>query len=347
MTKKRSFHIEIIKLNLKKEILQYTTPENIADYRAKKLKCNTIVDLCCGIGGQTIYFSRYCKKVYAIDINRNKIKIAKKLCRKLNLKNVELICNDVLDPKIISIIKNADIIFMDPERPIFEEKREMESIHPNINDIISLYSKVSSNFCIELPPQIDINKINYNCEKEFISINNSINRLTIYFGKLKKNEVTAISLSSKYKLSSFEKPINNIKITNIPKKYIYEIDIVIKYSNLFEYMIRNINKDINISDIFLMRIDKNRFLLTSNILISNPFLINKYILLKKIDYKYNFLKIDELTQEINNFLKNINSGIINIRGYIPQELYFSILNKINRDLNSNINIKNIYIYFLE
>ena len=344
MTKKRFFHNEIIKLNIKKEFLRYTTPENIAEYRAKRLKCDIIVDLCCGIGGQTIYFSKYCKKVYAIDKNKKKIKIAKKLSKKLNLKNIQFICSDVFNPKIIPIIKNANIIFMDPERPAFEVERKIESINPSISKIISFYSCVSSNFCIEIPPQINIEKITYNCEKEFISVKNNINRLTIYFGDLKKGDTSAISFPSNNKILSLERPINNIKIINQPMNYIYEIDIVIFYSNLLEHIIKCFNPLLNINNFYLIEINHHELFLTSNIFISNPFIIQKYILLKKI--KYDFSKKEKLFLEINLFLKEINSDIVKIRGNIPQNLYFSILKKINMNLKSNLE-SDIFVYFLK
>ena len=51
-----------------KESWYSVTPEEIAKYIAKLIKGKTIIDGFCGCGGNVIQFSKYCSKVYAIDI---------------------------------------------------------------------------------------------------------------------------------------------------------------------------------------------------------------------------------------------------------------------------------------
>jgi len=43
--------------------LRFATSSVIAKYRADKLRCNSIIDACSGIGLQTIFFAKTCKKV--------------------------------------------------------------------------------------------------------------------------------------------------------------------------------------------------------------------------------------------------------------------------------------------
>ena len=45
--------------------LRFSTPKIIADYRANKLKCNKIADLCSGIGMQASAFTKTSKEVFA------------------------------------------------------------------------------------------------------------------------------------------------------------------------------------------------------------------------------------------------------------------------------------------
>ena len=49
------------------------TPEIIAEYTAKLAKKCTVIDGFCGSGGNVIQFSKYCSKVYAIDITNKEI----------------------------------------------------------------------------------------------------------------------------------------------------------------------------------------------------------------------------------------------------------------------------------
>jgi len=53
------------------------TPELIAANIARKCKCNIIIDAMCGSGGNAIAFAKECDFVIAIDIDANKLKMAK------------------------------------------------------------------------------------------------------------------------------------------------------------------------------------------------------------------------------------------------------------------------------
>ena len=88
------------------------TPEEIAKYTAKLIKGKTIIDGFCGCGGNVIQFSKYCSKVYAIDISKSKLDLCKNNCEVYNCKNnIEFIHSDFLEMK--NKIK-ADYIFLSP-----------------------------------------------------------------------------------------------------------------------------------------------------------------------------------------------------------------------------------------
>jgi len=83
------------------------TPEEIAKYIAMYVtKRNSIViDAFCGSGGNVIQvilflykFSKYCKKVYAIDIDPRKIEICQNNCKVYSCSdNIEFILSDYLE----------------------------------------------------------------------------------------------------------------------------------------------------------------------------------------------------------------------------------------------------------
>ena len=83
--------IEQKKLDVKKEHLRFSTPYVAAEYRAERLKCNTLVEIGCSIGAQTIAFAKACKKVIGVDINLGLIATAKENIKRLEIKNVEFI----------------------------------------------------------------------------------------------------------------------------------------------------------------------------------------------------------------------------------------------------------------
>jgi len=89
-------------------------------FKAKKLntKFLSIIDANAGIGGDTIYFSKYFKNVYSIEKNKLHFEVLKNNINAINLKNV-----DLYEGNFMNIINNKDnnllnnihnILYMDP-----------------------------------------------------------------------------------------------------------------------------------------------------------------------------------------------------------------------------------------
>ncbi|MGM0770623.1 MAG: methyltransferase domain-containing protein, partial [Halobacteriota archaeon] len=182
--------------------LRFATPEVVASYRARRLKCKTIADISCGIGGQTIFFAKECEKVYAIEIDPVKIEFARKNCKRYNLDNVEFICGDALSEEVIEQVPKIDVLFSDPARPPAEDKRLITSLKPGIPEVLSAYGEKTNNFAFEVPPQMTPDRITFDCEKEYLSLNGQLNRLNLYFGDIKTCERSAISLPSGERIDS-------------------------------------------------------------------------------------------------------------------------------------------------
>lgn len=222
------------KLNLSPEATRFATPKEPAIYRAEKLACKTLVEIGAGIGGQTIAFSRTCDKIIAIEINKKDAKILNENLKKLKIKNVELIVSDALDDKIIEWIKKQkpDIVFCDSARKP-EGERLVKDIEPNLKELLKKYSKITKKIAIEVPPFTqDLETLEEKFEKEFISLNKQLNRLTLYFNELKNNEVSVIELPSREKIVNEEKL--KIKEEKSPKgfSYIYEVSPAITLAKL-------------------------------------------------------------------------------------------------------------------
>ena len=60
------------------EEYEFATHEIIAEYLAKRLKTDTIADLCCSIGSNSIQFARFSNKVIVVDINKERLEKANK-----------------------------------------------------------------------------------------------------------------------------------------------------------------------------------------------------------------------------------------------------------------------------
>jgi trimethylguanosine synthase len=139
------------------------TPEEISIYIARLCKGKTVVDAFCGSGGNTIQFSLYCKHVYAIDIDPNKIDISRNNTKVYNCpNNIDFICSDYL--KIDTGAIKADIIFLSPPWGGVEYKSTAtyslkDWIEPNIYEIIRVSKQISSNLMFYLPRNTDIQEL--------------------------------------------------------------------------------------------------------------------------------------------------------------------------------------------
>jgi len=316
-------------LKIPEKYLRFATPAIIASYRAEKLKCEKLVEIGAGIGGQTFAFAKTCKKILAFESNKENAGILIKNLKKLQIKNVEVVIADALSRISVEKIKKfqPDIIFCDSERPEKAE-RTIENIKPSLKDILGIFSNITKKIAIEIPPftnDIEKIKIGYDFEEEFISINHQLNRLTLYFNDLKKSEVSAISLPSKEKIekkdfaSTKKFPTGReggINERNIKDKYFYVIDPTIIIANLLAELSRKFDSPV----IFL---DKP-------VLLSN----------KKIES--NFLtgyKIEKICKnnkkEILQELKKIGAGKIILRYNVNPEDYWKVRNFYENQLQGN------------
>jgi hypothetical protein len=191
-------------LDITPEMKRFATPEIVARYRAERLACDTIVDLCSGFGFQAFAFAQTCKHVIAAEKDPDTVAASRKFAEKLGLKNVTFLCGDALSPAIIKKIQKADVIFCDPQRAPAEKERALATIQPNIQELLALYEKITPNIALELPPHIS--NTAFDAEYEYLSVDATLNRLTLYFGSLKQAEKSIVLLPENKKITgSFQK----------------------------------------------------------------------------------------------------------------------------------------------
>ncbi len=346
MTKEKQIHSNQNKLNLIEDDIRWGTPEIIATYRAKRLACNTIVDLCCATGFQSFAFAKTCKKVIAIDLDPQKIERAKQNAKILNLKNIEFHVGDVLEPNIIKLASGADIIFCDPERLESEPKRTIDSIMPNIKELITEYQKITPNIAIELPPLLEqeeidtLNQINtiapnqkststknqnqksHVFEQEYISYQGRTNRLTLYFGTLNTTKMKVITLPSEDTLTSQTEitPQTSAQTTPPPstiqsETFLCEVDPTLERANLLNFFQTKVGGT-------KITQNKNTYLHASSPIYS-PFITNMYRILNVSEFKIG---------EIVKALKQLDAKQVTLRFHVSPQKYWSERSRIEKQL---------------
>ncbi|MDL2261474.1 class I SAM-dependent methyltransferase [Methanimicrococcus sp. OttesenSCG-928-J09] len=326
------------KMSTDKEGRRFATPEPVAKYRAARLTCNTIADISCGIGGQTIYFAQRCKHVYAVEIDAQKLEYAKENCAKFGLDNVTFICGDALDPAVIAQIPKVDIVFSDPARPPEEEMRQVDSLRPGIPMVMEAYADKTENFAFEAPPQMPPERVDFDCEKEYISLNGQLNRLTLYFGKIKRYNKIAVSLPDGNAMVDAPVELPPMVESDKPMLFMFEPDPAVIAAGLLNELVDDMIKA-TVGHVRVMKIDKKRTLLTADLLTVNPMNKNNFIVLRTMPFDS-----ENDYAEINEFFKKSNVGKVTLRGSIDPQDYWGIRNQLEADLDG---AKKVHLFLKE
>jgi len=284
-----------------KEGLQLATPEIVAKYIAKRLKTDMIADLGCGIGGQVIFFARECRKVYAVDNDPEKLQFAKENCRLYGVDNVEFILGDALSPEVREKVSDADIIFSDPARPLSEKERTLETLKPPITEIIRIYSDIIPDLAFHAPPQMPPQRIVLDCEREYLSLNGQLNRLTLYMGSLKCCDRSAVVLpgGERMCLSGAAK----IRESSLCE-YVYEPEPSVVKAGLLDELAARSGKEQK--EVFFFRGDERRTLLTSPTLIESHFFKDSYRAVGMTDLDMDKLKGLLRSEEARNVVLRLD-----------------------------------------
>lgn len=326
------------KMSTDKEGRRFATPEPVAKYRAARLACETIADISCGIGGQTIYFAQRCKHVYAVEIDAQKLEYAKENCAKFGLENVTFICGDALDPAVIAQIPKVNVVFSDPARPPEEETRQADSLRPGIPAVMEAYADKADNFVFEAPPQMPPERIDFDCEKEYISLNGQLNRLTLYFGKIKRYDRIAVALPGADALVNAPIDLPPMIETEKPMLFMFEPDPAVTAAGLLNELVDDMIRAVG-GPVRVLKIDKKRTLLTADLLTLNPMNKNNFIVLCTMPFE---TENDYI--EINAFLKKSNVGKVTLRGSIDPKDYWGIRNPLEAALDGT---KKVHLFLKE
>lgn len=299
----------------------YSTPEVVGKYRASRLEGCEIFDIGCGAGMQSIFFAEN-NDVTGVEISPLRVAMAK-----LNASVYGHKLRRIINADYASVIDNLEInsetvVFSDPLRPSTEVARTLESLVPSPIVLRNLLSPKTEKYVFDLPPQMRWENISLSGEKEYISIEGSINRLTLYQGKLAKSEASAVILPKGGKLSG-ELGGDSFLLTDEPEEMIYMPDPALIYSGLLHKLQR-------MGSFKLLSKDKRRVLLTadSNGAAYFPGDVFHYL---------EFSNEDKLTET----LQKLDCGKVVLRFHLPPEEYYKIKGDIEAQLSGS---KELYIF---
>jgi len=297
------------------EALRYATPPEVAEYRAKRVGGGIAADICCGVGMQLMYFSKYADKVIGVEIDKDRAKMAELNLMVFGAENFEIMEGDALSMEIFNKIY-ANSIFCDPSRKPEEKKRTFETLLPNPMKVYELYQKKTDRIAFELPPQMRREEIKIEGEKEYTSLNFDLNRLALYTRAFASCNISAVSLPSEERVTDEDDEVE-IEEKSEVADYIYEVDRTIIKAGLLKNLAGKIG-----FDGFLPHFEERRTLLSSE---------NKYI--------SSFLRAYKVVESckfeidtINRVLKKCHAGKATPRFSIEPKEYWKVRNRIEDGL---------------
>ncbi|KAL2308380.1 hypothetical protein Nmel_001415 [Mimus melanotis] len=179
------------------------TPEKIAEHIAVRVSqsfnCDIIVDAFCGVGGNAIQFALTSKRVIAIDIDPEKLRLARHNAEVYGVaEHIDFLCGDFM---ALAAGLRADVVFLSPPwggpdyatAEIFDIQT---MICPDGFEIFRLSKKITNNIVYFLPRNADINQVaslagpggKVEIEQNFL--NNKLKTITAYFGDLIRHDIS-------------------------------------------------------------------------------------------------------------------------------------------------------------
>ncbi|RLG25668.1 methyltransferase [Methanosarcinales archaeon] len=310
--------------------IRLATPEIVAEYVANRLKTDVIADLGCGIGIQAIFFAKHSEKVYAVDIDSKRLAYAKYNARIYGISNIEFIHGDALSSEVIERLSDVDVIFSDPARRFDVGERRLEDLKPPTLEVIEKYQHITDRMAFHLPPMIDPEKVFFDCEREYLSLEGEINRFTVYLGRLKLCERSAIVLPMGARLESGSVETPGIpENVGVPRRgFIFEPEPSVVRAELLPELFKYLPEDAA-----LYQCEPNgRRLITSETQSQTPFLKACYRVISTTDFEFN---------SIRRALRECSARGVVLRFRIDPEEYWSVRTMLEANLTGE---KTIHLF---
>ena len=256
------------RLAFDEEGFRMSTPNEIAEYKAKRLKADSIADLGSGIGVQALNFAKASGRVVAVENNRRRLEECRRNAETMGITNMEFIEGDATDAAVAEKLGDVEVIHSDPSRMKRGTGWTFDDLSPNPLAISRLYRQENKSF--DVPAFMQPSLLPEGWELEYISLQGELKRLSVYTGGLRKFEKSALSLpSGKRVLYNSDIP-RKVEQAQRPGKWLYDLDGSILHSGLLpEFLDKN-------GGLELLYQDRQKTILTGEKFVTDPFIVRSY-----------------------------------------------------------------------
>ena len=170
--------------------------EHTAERILRKLGKVPVLEICCGVGGTTIFLAQYLPHIYAVDINPERIKAAKINARTFGVENrISFIESDALNERMLAEAKKngvraviSDVEWRDDlNLPLSETTPGIVRTIPSTPILFEKLSKlVTKNIIMHMAANTNREQLKKlgRCEIEEMFYLGNVKFINVYFGKL-------------------------------------------------------------------------------------------------------------------------------------------------------------------
>lgn len=214
----------------------YSTPEVVCRYRAERITGYRVLEAGSGAGMQSIFLSQTNDSTLSVEVKPERYRMARLNAEEYGARKVRFVNGDIYGLSGGIDIDENTVVFSDPARPPVEGERSMDTLIPSPASLVKVFGSKTRNFVFDLPPQIKWDNIGIEGEKEYISINGNLNRLTLYCGSLMKAESSAVLLPEGIRISGNPSDVD-FPDTATPGKYLLLPDVSLVYAKLLQLLV--------------------------------------------------------------------------------------------------------------
>lgn len=151
---------------------------------AKRIEGESLLDLTCGLGIDTMSFARRFKRVVAIERDEVLAEVVRENLRRLNITNIEVVTSSA-EEYLAACEEQFDWVYADPDRRTAEGRRvvRLEDCSPNMIDLWPAIKRVSKCVAIKNSPLFDVDeafRLFGDCSVEVISLGGECKEVMIY-----------------------------------------------------------------------------------------------------------------------------------------------------------------------
>ena len=151
---------------------------------AKRIDGESLLDLTCGLGIDSMAFAERFKRVVAIERDEVLAEVVRENLRRLNITNIEVVTSSAED-YLATCEEQFDWVYADPDRRTAEGRRvvRLEDCSPNMIALWPAIKRVSRRVAIKNSPLFDVDeafRLFGDCSVEVISLGGECKEVMIY-----------------------------------------------------------------------------------------------------------------------------------------------------------------------